>query len=88
MLKATRLTIAAALLLGSCGLAMAQTGGAGADKTEGSEAGRGRPALLQSSRATSSPQSNMMQQKKANLKARQKPTAKVLAPGRMRQQNR
>ena len=72
MLKATKLTFAAALLFGSCGLAMAQASGAGADKTEGSDAGPGRPALLQSPRATSAPTSNMMQQKKANLKARQK----------------
>ena len=72
MLNATKLTFAAALLFGSCGLAMAQASGAGADKTEGSDAGPGRPALLQSPRATSAPTSNMMQQKKANLKARQK----------------
>ena len=72
MLKATKLTFAAALLLGSCGLAMAQASGAGADKTEGSDAGRGRPALLQSPRATSAPTSNLMQQRKANLNARQK----------------
>jgi hypothetical protein len=45
MLKVTKLTFAAALLVGSCGLAMAQ--GAGADKTEGSETGRGRPAMVQ-----------------------------------------
>jgi hypothetical protein len=72
MLKATKLTFAAALLLGSCGLAMAQASGAGADKTEGSDAGPGRPALSQSPRATSAPTSNMMQQRKANLNARQK----------------
>jgi len=72
MLKATKLTFAAALLFGSCGLAMAQASGAGADKTEGSDAGPGRPALLQSPKATSAPTSNMMQAKKANLKARQK----------------
>jgi hypothetical protein len=71
MLKATRLTFAAALLVGSCGLAMAQASGAGADKTEGSDAGRGRPALLQSPMATSAPESNKMQQRKANL-AKQK----------------
>jgi hypothetical protein len=88
MSKATTLTFAAALLAASCGLAMAQ--GAGADKTEGSEAGPGRPALLQSPQATSAPESNKMQQKKANLNTRQKTgTAKVLAgPGRMRQQTR
>jgi len=67
MLKATKLTFAAALLLGSCGLAMAQTSGAGADKTEGSDQGRGRPALLQSPMATSAPESNKMQQKKVSL---------------------
>ena len=66
MLKATRLTFAAALLLGSCGLAMAQ--GAGADKTEGSDAGKGRPALMQSPVATSAPTSNKMQLRKANLR--------------------
>ena len=70
MLKATRFTFAAALLLGSCGLAMAQASGAGADKTEGSDAGPGRPALLQSPIATSAPTSNMMQQRKANLSAK------------------
>ena len=88
MLKATRLTFVAALLASSCGLAMAQ--GAGADKTEGSEAGRGRPALLQSPWATSSPQSNKMQQKKANLNARQKtgPVKDLAGPNRMRQQAR
>jgi hypothetical protein len=60
---------------------MAQVSGAGADKTEGSEAGPGRPALRQSPWATSSPQSNMMQQKKAKLKARQKTgTAKMRQP--------
>ena len=90
MLKATKLTFAAALLAGSCGLAMAQAGGAGADKTEGSESGPGRPALLQSPRATSAPESNKMQQKKANLSARQKTgRAKGFAePARMRQQTR
>ena len=67
MLKATKLTFAAALLAASCGWAMAQTAGAGADKTEGSDAGPGRPALLQSPQATSAPQSNMMQEKKSNL---------------------
>jgi hypothetical protein len=90
MLKATKLTFAAALLAASCGLAMAQASGAGADKTEGSDAGSGRPALLQSPQATSSPQSNMMQQKKANLNARQKTgRAKDLAgPGQMPQQTK
>ena len=72
MLNATKLTFAAALLLGSCGLAMAQASGAGADKTEGSEAGPGRPALLQSPQATSSPQSNKMQERKTQLNAGQK----------------
>lgn len=82
MLKATKLTFAAALLLGSCGLAMAQATGAGTDKTEGSESGPGRPALLQSPQATSAPESNLMQQKKANLKAGPKTRAKGLAgPG-------
>src|SRR5437667_12463410 len=71
MLNATKLTFAAALLFGSCGLAMAQAAGAGTDKTEGSEAGPGRPALLQSPSATSSPQSNAMQAEKANLNAGQ-----------------
>ena len=66
MLNATKLTFVAALLAASCGSAMAQ--GAGADKTEGSDAGRGRPALMQSPTATSSPTSNKMQLKKANLK--------------------
>ena len=87
MLKATRLTFAAALLVASCGLAMAQ--GAGADKTEGSEAGPGRPALLQSPSATSAPQSNMMQEKKSNLNVRQKTGTKDSAdPGQMRQQTK
>ena len=85
MLKATKLTFAAALLLGSCGLALAQ--GAGADKTEGSDAGRGRPALLQSSQATSAPESNKMQQKKVSLK--RTGGAKAFgAPGPMRQRTR
>ena len=90
MLKATQLTFAAALLFGSCGLAMAQAGGAGTDKTEGSEAGPGRPALLQSPQATSAPQSNMMQEKKSNLNAPQKTgTAKDPAdPGQARQQTK
>ncbi|TMJ03317.1 MAG: hypothetical protein E6G97_09240 [Alphaproteobacteria bacterium] len=90
MLKATRLTFAAALLFGSCGLAMAQAGGAGTDKTEGSEAGPGRPALLQSPQATSAPESNKMQEKKTNLNAGQKTgTAKEAAePGQTRQQAR
>ena len=66
MSKATELTFAAALLFGSCGLAMAQ--GAGADKTEGSDAGPGRPALMQSPKATSAPTSNKMQLRKANLR--------------------
>jgi hypothetical protein len=85
MLKATTLTFAAALLVASCGLAMAQ--GAGADKIEGSEAGPGRPALWQSPWATSSPQSNKMQERKARLNARQKTgKAKDFArPGQMRQ---
>ena len=94
MLKATRLTFAAALLVGSCGLAMAQ--GAGTDKTEGSEAGPGRPALLQSPSATSSPQSsgqssdNAMQEKKTNLNAGQQTgTAKDSAePGRMHRETK
>ena len=72
MLNATKLTFAAALLLGSCGLAMAQASGAGADKTEGSEAGPGRPALLQSPQATSSPQSNKLQERNTQLNAGQK----------------
>jgi len=66
MLKATKLAFAAALLAASCGFAMAQ--GAGASKTEGSDAGLGRPALMQSPMATSSPTSNKMQLKKANLR--------------------
>jgi len=70
MLKATKLTFAAALLFGSCGLAMAQASGAGADKTEGSDAGPGRPALMQSPMATSAPTSNKMQLRKANLSAK------------------
>ena len=90
MLNATKLTFAAALLFGSCGLAMAQASGAGADKTEGSDAGPGRPALLQSPSATSAPQSNMMQEKKSNLNVRQKTgTAKDSAdPGQVRQQTK
>jgi len=85
MLKATKLTLAAALLLGSCGFAMAQ--GAGADKTEGSDAGRGRPALMQSPKATSAPTSNKMQLKKANLKKTGR--AKIFgAPGPMHRQAR
>jgi hypothetical protein len=68
MVKATTSTLAAALLAASCGLAMAQAaGGAGADKTPGSEAGRGRPTLLQSPMATSSPESNKMQERKVYL---------------------
>ena len=90
MLKATKLTFAAALLFGSCGLAMAQASGAGADKTEGSEAGPGRPALLQSPLATSAPESNKMQQKKSNLNVRQKTgTAKDAAdPGQTPRQTK
>ena len=85
MLKATKLMVAAALLLGSCGFAMAQ--GAGADKTEGSDAGPGRPALMQSPKATSAPTSNRMQLRKANL--RKTGSAKVFgAPVRMHRQAR
>lgn len=85
MLKATKLAFAAAALLAaSCGLAMAQAAGAGADKTEASDAGRGRPALLQSPQATSAPTSNKMQLKKANLKWQK--TGR--ATGQMRQQTR
>ena len=36
MLKATKLTLAAAFLAGSCGLAMAQASGAGSDKSPAS----------------------------------------------------
>ena len=85
MLKATKLTFAAALLLGSCGLAMAQAAGAGADKTEGSDAGRGRPALLQSRKATSAPESNKMQLKKANLRQKTGRAKDFGARGQMRQ---
>jgi len=86
MLKATKLTFAAALLAGSCGLAMAQAGGAGADKTEGSESGPGRLPLLQSPQATSAPQGNMMRVRKSNLSMRQKTVrAKAVRPGQMRQ---
>jgi len=89
MFQATKLTFAAALLLGSCGLAMAQAAGAGTDKTEGSESGPGRLPLLQSPQATSAPESNRMQQKKTNLSARHKTRAKNLAgPGQMRQPTR
>ena len=90
MLKATTLTFAAALLLGSCGLAMAQAAGAGSDKTKGSETGPGRPALLQSPQATSAPESNKMQEKKSNLDVRQQTgTAKDPAdPGQTRQQTK
>ena len=95
MSKATKLTFAAALLAASCGLAMAQ--GAGTDKTEGSEAGRGRPALVQPPPATSGAQSsgqhnsgNAMQEKNTNLNAGQETgTAKDSAgPGQMRQQTK
>ena len=96
MLKATKLAFAAALLAGSCGLAMAQ--GAGADKTEGSEAGRGRPALVQPPQpGTSGAQSSgqptsgtAMQEKNTNLNAGQETgTAKDSAgPGQMRQQTK
>ena len=86
MLKATKLTFAAALLFGSCGLAMAQAGGAGTDRTEGSDTGPGRLPLLQSPRATSAPQGNKMQLKKSSLNVRQKTgTAKDFGAGRMRQ---
>ena len=94
MSKATKLTFAAALLAGSCSLALAQ--GAGADKTEGSEAGRGRPALHPAP-ATSGVQSsgqhssgNAMQEKNTNLNAGQETgTAKDSAgPGQMRQQTK
>jgi hypothetical protein len=40
MLKATKLTLAAALLAGSCGLAMAQGGGAGAGSAGGAGSDR------------------------------------------------
>ncbi len=83
MLKATTSAFAAALLAASCGMATAQ--GAGTDKTEGSEAGPGRPALLQSSQATSSPQSNKMQQKKSSLSMRRTGTKAWMHAGRMRQ---
>ena len=86
MLKAIKLTFAAALFFGSCGLAMAQAAGAGTDKTEGSEAGPGRPVLLQSPQATSAPQGNMMRVRKSNLSMRQKTVrAKTVRPGQMRQ---
>jgi len=91
MLKATTLTFAAALLFGSCGLAMAQAGGAGSDKTEGSDQGPGRLPLLQSPRATSAPQSNRMRMsvKKTNLGARQKAGTKHFGgPGQVRRQAR
>ena len=90
MLKATTLTFAAALLAASCGLAMAQAAGAGSDKTEGSETGPGRPALLQSPQATSAPESNKMQEKKTNLNAEQKTgTAKESAdPAQTRPQTK
>ena len=77
MLKATKFTFAAALLLGSCGLAMAQAGaaaGAGTDKTPGSESGKGRLPLLQSPQATSAPEANKLQQRKVNLRTRHKQT--------------
>ena len=80
MLKATKLTFAAALFLGSCGLAMAQAGGAGgagSDKTPGSESGPGRLPLLQSPQATSAPEANKLQQKKVNLRARHKTGTKM-----------
>jgi len=85
MFKETRLAFAATCLAGSCGLAMAQ--GAGADKTEGSDTGRGRPALMQSPMATSAPTSNKMQRKKASLSAKHKiGSAKTSArPGQIRQ---
>jgi len=38
MVKATKLTLAAALLAGSCGLAMAQAGGGGGEGPKGSDA--------------------------------------------------
>jgi hypothetical protein len=98
MLKATKLAFAATLVAGSCGLAMAQ--GAGADKTEGSEAGRGRPALVQPPQpGTSGAQSSgnamqekntKMQEKNTNLNSGQETgTAKDSAgPGQMRQQTK
>jgi len=69
---------------------MAQAAGAGSDKTEGSETGPGRPALLQSPQATSAPESNAMQEKKSNLNAPQKTgTAQDPAdPGQMRRQTK
>ena len=82
MLKAMKLTFAAAWLAASCGLAMAQ--GAGADKTEGSDVGKGRPALMQSPMATSAPTSNKMQLKKAGLRqktARTKAFGGSMRPG-------
>ena len=89
MLKATKLTFAAALLVGSCGLAMAQAGGAGSDKTPGSESGPGRLPLLQSPQATSAPQANKLQARKVRLNARKPGKAKEFgAPVRMRTQTR
>jgi hypothetical protein len=88
MFKATKATFAAALLLGSCELAMAQAGGAGADKTEGSDSGPGRPALLQSPKATSAPESNKMQEKKTNLNAEQKTGTAKDGPGPVREQSK
>jgi len=72
----------------SCGLAMAQASGAGADKTEGSDAGPGRPALLQSSQATSAPTSNRMQQKKSSLNVRQSTGTAFARPGHARRHTR
>src|SRR4051794_41889565 len=43
MLKATKLTLAAALLAGSCGLAMAQAGGSGAGGGKSPPGTRGPP---------------------------------------------
>jgi len=89
MLKATTLTFAAALLFGSCGLAMAQAAGAGTDKTEGSDQGPGRLPLLQSPQATSAPQANKMQLKKSSLNVRQRSgTAKDFGAGPMRRHTR
>jgi hypothetical protein len=92
MLKATKLTLAAALLAGSCGLAMAQaTGATGAaeGKPGGSDAARPAPNAVQPKAGAPMTQKNTGMPTKAQDTGQETGTAKDSAgPGAMREESK
>ena len=76
-MKATRLTLAAVLLAGTCGFAMAQGGGAGGEGPKGSDANPPAAVKAQPGETKSAPAQGAQAPAASGQKAVQNPTAPV-----------